>query len=231
MGNLNLVELFRFTGVGIPPGVTVTNAFLQFTAASDGAVPVYITIRGEATNNASTLQLPNKNISNRLTTTKRIFWAPTNWIASTRGPAQRTVNIAPILTEIVGRPDWVISNAVAFIITNSPSGVRRPHSFDGAPSQAAVLYAEWDTGSSPPPQPTPAYVLAPSAAPGNVFTIFWIGDPAYLYSVHRTTNLTLDPLGIPLATHLPGDPSWTNSYTDTNSPIPSAFYSVGAESP
>ncbi len=162
--NSNFGALFRFYEVGIPQGVTITNAWVQFTAASNTPVSAFVTIRGEATNNSPTLPSSgNNNIRNRLVTTNRVFWTPPAWNTSERGTAQRTPNLATIITEIVGRPGWTSNNALSVIFTNSPSGVRVVHAIDGLPSQAALFHAEW----TPPPQ-TQYYFAALTNGIGSI---------------------------------------------------------------
>ena len=147
--NSNFGALFRFYDVGIPQGVVITNAWIQFTAASNTSVSSFVTIRGEATNDSPTLVAANNNIRNRLVTTNRVFWSPPAWNTSERGAAQRSPNLAAIITEIVGRPGWNATNALSLILTNTPSGVRVAYAFDGLPSQGALLHAEWAVDSPP----------------------------------------------------------------------------------
>ena len=49
----------RFTGVNIPPGASIQNAYIQFQADETGSDPTSLTIYGEAVDNATTFTATN----------------------------------------------------------------------------------------------------------------------------------------------------------------------------
>ena len=135
---------FRFAGVGIPPGKTITNAYVQFTSAADGAGTVALRIYGQNADQAAAFATAGSNITSRPRTTNSVVWNPPAWSASSRGSAQRTPDLSAILQEIVSRPGWALSNALAVIVMYEPSsGAREARTYDGDPAQVAVLRAEW----------------------------------------------------------------------------------------
>ena len=69
-------------------------------------------------------------------------WAPPEWATvEEAGPAQRTVDLAPVVQEVVDRPGWAGGNALALIVTGS--GRRVAESYNGDPSGAPLLYVEY----------------------------------------------------------------------------------------
>jgi len=72
-------------------------------------------------------------------------WQPDPWNAG--GQKIQTVNIAPIIQELVDQPGWAAGNAVEIIIGADPdkpafTGVRCAESYDGSPSSAPLLHIE-----------------------------------------------------------------------------------------
>ncbi|MCE9613688.1 MAG: lamin tail domain-containing protein [Lentisphaerae bacterium] len=160
---------FRFTAANIPQGVNVTNAYVQFTSATNNSGNATINIIGEATNSASTLAAAVRNISNRLQTTNVVPWSLPAWNTSERGLAQRTPNVAAVIKELVARPGWTTNSALALIFRfTSTTSTRSVYSFDGSPDQAALLHVEW----APPPMQFYLTVFtngAGTVAGGNLF--------------------------------------------------------------
>jgi hypothetical protein len=300
--------LFRFypTRDGIPMGATVTNAFIQFTAAEASSGTPTVTIRGQAIDQALTLGTGNNNITARPLTTAAIPWTPTDWVLGDRNAAQRTPNIAAAIHEIVNRPGWHPTNALAVVFNfTTPSGFRSVHSFDGSMDYCALLHVEWSesnavsefyfgvstngagavtggnlwvpanaytsatahadlpllfshwsgnvgaantnastlvvlmdqdrdvTANFVLAQPEPPHILAVPAATGSSFTLRWDSQAPYTYSVTRLTNLLWgwDGNSAILTSDMPAHVSGTNEFTDTTSPSPGGFYSIGADLP
>ncbi len=132
----------RFTGLNIPQGATITNASIQFQTDETHSGAASLMIEGEATDNALTFTNANANISSRALTGATIGWAPAPWTTEGEaGTVQQTPNIAPIIQEIVERPDWSSGNALVVII--SGSGRRDAESFNGDSAGAPVLHVEY----------------------------------------------------------------------------------------
>ncbi|UCG63843.1 MAG: metallophosphoesterase, partial [Deltaproteobacteria bacterium] len=136
----------RFNGLDIPPGATISNAYIQFqvdeTAPSD---PTDLTIQAEAIDDAPTFTNTVGNISSRATTTASVYWSPVPWTTvGEAGPDQQTPNIAAVIQEIVDRPGWSSGNSLVIIITGT--GERVAESYNGDSSGAPLLHMEYTTG-------------------------------------------------------------------------------------
>jgi hypothetical protein len=129
----------RFTGVDIPAGATILEAWLQFQADETGAGAISLTLQGEAVDDAATFTTRNANVSSRPRTAAASVWSPPAWPAKyVQGPDQRTSDIAAVIQEIVDRPGWSSGNALAILVTGT--GTRTAESFDRNPSAAPLLH-------------------------------------------------------------------------------------------
>jgi hypothetical protein len=132
----------RFTGVDIPGGVQITNAYVQFQADEKDFTGTELTIFGEAADNAETFVEERENITSRNRTAESVLWEPEPWTkAGEAGPNQRTANIAPVIREIVNRPGWSANNSLVIIITGE--GKRTAEAYDGSESGAPRLFVEY----------------------------------------------------------------------------------------
>lgn len=136
----------RFTGLGAPPGATITAAWVQFTVDETSAGPTALTIAAHDVGDAPNFAGGAIGLLPR--TVESVAWAPPPWITlGTAGPDQRTPGLSALLQAIIDRPDWSAGNAVALILTGS--GTRTAWSFDGFPARAPLLHVEWTTGGTP----------------------------------------------------------------------------------
>ena len=165
----------RFTQVSIPPGATITRAYVQFTADKSSATTAPMSIYGQATDSAATFSGARGDVSNRPRTTAAAAWSPAAWSAGKRGAAQQTSDLTAVVQEIVSRPRWASGNALAVIIAGTSSNKRVAESFDTSANKAPALYVEWTTGavhapttsptSGPASQPSPSPSPTPSSSP------------------------------------------------------------------
>jgi hypothetical protein len=149
-GDLNLgrdgtaaqTAAMRFTGVTLPAGATVTDAWVQFQVDEVSTADASVTIAGEAADSAAAFTTVSKNISSRLRTSATVGWVPAAWpTTAARTADQRTPNLAAVLQEIVGRPGWASGNALALLVTGD--GTRVAESFDGGAAKTPVLHIEY----------------------------------------------------------------------------------------
>jgi hypothetical protein len=134
----------RFTGVTVPSGATITNAYVQFQADEAGAVATNLTIAGQAADNPPGFTTAANNVSARPRTTAAVGWVPAAWASGARGADQRTTNLAPVVQEIVSRPGWASGNALVLVVTGS--GTRTAETFEGGAARAPVLHIEYGAG-------------------------------------------------------------------------------------
>ena len=184
----------RFTGANIPPGAAIQSAYIQFQADETGSDPTTLTIHGEAVDNAATFTSADYNITSRTLTSASAAWSPVPW--NTRGeagPDQQTTDISAVIQEIVDRPGWSSSNALAIII--SGTGKRTAEAFDG--SAAPTLHVEYLPGNLTPTTSGIADVNVNTDAPDTVIDLFAAfddfedPDPALTYTIENNTNPSL----------------------------------------
>jgi len=140
----------RFSAVTIPPGATITNAFVQFQVDETGNTTTALTIRGEATGDAAPFASATGDLSTRSTTASAVAWAPAAWnTVGEAGTDQRTPDLAAVIQEIVDGPGWASGNAMAIIITGT--GKRTAEAWEGDASGAPLLHVEFTLESNVPP--------------------------------------------------------------------------------
>jgi len=130
----------RFTGISVPAGATIVNAYVQFRSKDITTGPVSLTIQGQASDNPGTFTTAIGNISSRPRTGAAVGWVPPAWpTVGVAGPDQRTPDLSSVIQEIVSRPGWSSGNALVLIVTGT--GTRTAKSFDnGSPP---VLHLEY----------------------------------------------------------------------------------------
>mgnify|MGYP006277177379 CR=1 FL=1 len=116
----------RFTDLNIPQGATIDSAYIELhshegKAATDVAD---IDIYAEATDSASTFDSTNFNAT-YLLTDRPATQAVVNWLVDDEWiiwKPYRTVDIAPVIQEIVDRQGWKAGNAIALIFSGKNQG-------------------------------------------------------------------------------------------------------------
>ena len=79
-------------------------------SAEDDAAPIC----PEGVNGCQDMRAPQGSILNRPRTNARVEWSPTPWTVVHQ--VQRSVDVAPILQELVSRPGWLEGNSVMMIL-------------------------------------------------------------------------------------------------------------------
>ncbi|MEL7001217.1 MAG: T9SS type A sorting domain-containing protein [Bacteroidota bacterium] len=132
----------RFTGLSIPSGVTIENAYIQFTTDETSSGSSNLTIRGHDVNDSWSFGSSNYDISNRSLTSASVSWSPSSWTSvGQAGSGQRTPDIKSIIQEIVNRSGWNSGNDISIIINGS--GKRTAESYNGSRSRAPLLVVEY----------------------------------------------------------------------------------------
>ena len=141
-GGLTQMVGMRFDDISVPNGATIASAWIQFKTHATSAGGSNIVIRGEDVDDAAAFSATSANISSRAVTTASVSWSPGPWnTLGEEGPGQQTLDIAPLIQEIVDRPGWVTGNALVLIL--SGSGERIAASFDGDAAGAPLLHIEF----------------------------------------------------------------------------------------
>lgn len=138
----NQIVGMRFSGVSVPKGATITNAYIQFKVDETSSGVTKVSIQGEARPNALAFSNTKRNVSTRLRTVNAVSWSPLSWM--TRGAVgigQRTPNLAPIVQEIISQTGWTAGNSMVIIITGS--GKRVAKAYEADPAGAPLLHIEY----------------------------------------------------------------------------------------
>jgi uncharacterized protein YjiK len=132
----------RFTGVTVPPGVVIRDAWIQFKSDEVHSEATTVTIEGQASANPPGFTNTLWNISSRPTVAAQVTWTPPAWTATGQtGPAQRATGLAPIIQQIIDQPGWASGNALVLLFKGT--GRRAAESFEGQAAGAALLHIEY----------------------------------------------------------------------------------------
>jgi hypothetical protein len=143
----------RYNNISIPKGVIINKAFIQFNTDNTGSNPVELTIYGENSGNAQSYSVSLGDLSSRPLTSANEIWSVPEWVnIGDRGNAQKTINIASIIQEIVNRSDWEPGNSINIIMKHSgvslnatsSSGGREAENYSpSAPEHGAELTIQY----------------------------------------------------------------------------------------
>ncbi len=135
----------RFDGIALPPGATITGAFVQFTADDTSAATTTVEIRAQVDAAAPTFTTAASDLTARTPlSASPVAWNVPAWINGTSGAAQRTPDLAPLLQELVDLPGWRSDSPVVLIVDQG-TGQRVAESFDGDPTDAPRLVVNFTT--------------------------------------------------------------------------------------
>jgi hypothetical protein len=127
----------RFQGVSVPSGATITDAHLVFHADEAHSGETNLVFHGEAVDDAVAFSSESGDISNRSVTSASVAWndVPAWTVVH---DAYQSIDLAPIVQEIVSRPGWSAGNALVIIVTGT--GRRVAESYDGDQVHAPTLH-------------------------------------------------------------------------------------------
>jgi hypothetical protein len=127
----------RFQGVAIPQGAKISEAYLVFAADEVHSGDTTLVFHGQADDNAPAFDSNDRNVSDRPTTSASATWE--NVPAWTQlHQSYQSVDLSPIIQEIVNRPGWSAGNSLVIIVTGS--GRRVAEAYDGEPALAPRLH-------------------------------------------------------------------------------------------
>jgi hypothetical protein len=133
----------RFRNVLIPPGSTITNAYIAFTVDETSSLTTSLTFRTQKHDNAPIFSSASHDVSNRQKSDAAVVWnnIPSWGIVGETGVKQQTPDLSAIVQEVVARSNWAAGNAMVFIIEGS--GKRVAESYDGDSGKAPLLHVEY----------------------------------------------------------------------------------------
>ena len=152
----------RFTGIDIPQGAIITNAYIQFRADEAQTGSASLLIQGEDADDANPFTAAKFDVAARARTDASAAWAAAPWAtAGEAGLAQRTPDLTAIVQEIVNRSGWAALNDMAFVVTGT--GTRTATSYEKLATGAPLLHIEYLPAG---PAGTPvAFNVPPDADP------------------------------------------------------------------
>jgi hypothetical protein len=200
----------RFLNLTIPPGAIVTNAYIEFTADESSSQATSLVLRAQAADDSPTFTTTAGNISSRPLTTAAVPW--NNVAAWTRYQLYQTPNLAPIVQEVINRPNWASGNNFVVVVAGQPQSKRVAFAWNGEPDYAPLLFVEYHI-----PTPTPTATNTPTNTPTHTPTNTPTATPT------NTATHTPTPTPTNTATHTPTfTPTNTPTHTPTFTPPPTA---------
>ena len=128
----------RFQGLGIPPGVTIIDARLVFTAANTDPASVTINFAAHSVDTANAfVSGAGTDVISRTPVTSPVAWANPAWVA---GATITSPDLSSIIDAVVnGVPTWASGNDLAILVSSAGTGSRHAISYDGSPADAPQL--------------------------------------------------------------------------------------------
>ncbi len=154
---------FRFINVQIPPGSTVTEAFLRFTTNGPYSNALILRIFGEASASPVPFSESNMPAIRSRTSTYRDWTIPSTdtWGL---GSERFTPDMSPIIQEIIDQANWQAGNSIALLVTDNGNeggkhrrviSFERPEdSYTGHLAELVITYSPGGASPSPTPSPT-----------------------------------------------------------------------------
>ncbi len=137
----------RFEDVGIPQGATITDAYIEFAAASAASDATSLVISAENVDDSATsFTATAGNLSARAvnSTTATVAWnSVESW---TQNEHYLTPDLKTVVQEVVNRTGWCGNNSMSFFIQGG-SGLREAVSYEGDTADAPVLHINYDEDS------------------------------------------------------------------------------------
>jgi hypothetical protein len=174
-----IIGAFRFNTITIPPGATITHAYLRVQAYLTGTGSSSLTIKGEAYD-STTSYADFPYIGQRVVTSAQVAWSVTSaWVED---GVYTSPDIKTVVQEIVNRAGWACNNALAIQLRNAAAsgGYQMIYSLEGAnyyvksPAQLIVEYTS-STTCSGPVLVSENYIPGATNTPSSVPT--YLNDP------------------------------------------------------
>jgi len=128
-GSDDAIAGLRFTGLFVPQGIKIENAYIQFTAKEVDTGYCKLYIRGHDVDNSPSAEDALYDYDSA--TAAEVIWEPDGWrTIGAAGPDQRTPDLSSIIQEIVSRPGYTINSAITIIITGEGAGQRTAVSYE-----------------------------------------------------------------------------------------------------
>jgi hypothetical protein len=129
----------RFTNVTIPPGATITSAYLEVRSDSMQWIPVNMNLAAEAVSDSPAFSTGNRPSQRTLTGAQVSHSSNVQWLAGTWYSLN---DISSVIQEVVDQGGWTSGNSLSIIVrgTGGPNGRKFVTSYtSGAPANAPRL--------------------------------------------------------------------------------------------
>lgn len=138
---------YRFDHVKVPPGATITDAYLEVLprGRSDDTEQAFLQIRGDDSDDSEDLKTASRNFSSRDSTTAQVNWSPDRWGGLT--VRQRSPDLSAIVQEIVERDGWCAGGAMTMLVEGDGQTERYTWGFRAGAYRAASLHISYDPAS------------------------------------------------------------------------------------
>lgn len=138
---------FRFTGINVPQGSEITDAYIQFNSVGSSSGAVDLDIHFQSVDNAPVGNTNDNFWGNRRSYGTR-FAPANNWSNNQRGASQRA-SVKREVQNLVTRSNWNTFNAMAFYIGGgNGNGSRTVSTFDHPSFIDPTLHIEYVTDAS-----------------------------------------------------------------------------------
>jgi hypothetical protein len=143
-GGLQVIGM-RFAPVGVPKGASILQAYIEFTVDElEANQAANLIIDGELKANPAPLGSTRNDISSRARTKAQVSWHPEHF--TTVGAKHKTVDLGPVIEEIVNQADWANGGPLVLMIRDDPSNPSKGSRTVGTKGQgnsSPLLHIEW----------------------------------------------------------------------------------------
>jgi hypothetical protein len=192
--SLTLLSSFfsRFVNVPVDQGAQVLDAFIEWASDTDQIAAFSVNITGEKTIDSPAFTCTSNSLSSRPKTGSFVVWngSPEAWY---EGGLYKSINIAPIIQEIVNQPGWVANNSITIFVQGISGAKREAESYAGdrcsaatltltlvgtTPGEDCILLNAPIAPVEPPPQTPPSPPPSSSSGTPQVGTPFLLTQPS-----------------------------------------------------
>jgi len=147
-GNLTAQKVgLRFNNIDIPRGASISNAYIQFTAAQNSIKQSSLTIKIQDNPRPAIFANGIDNISSRLTHNNQLAWTVPTWVLGNTGIDQQSPDLSNLIESITTKNNWRSGSSLAFIIEGT--GTRTAIAADAVGNSGPKLYITYTL--NPPP--------------------------------------------------------------------------------
>lgn len=137
----------RFTGLAVPQGSIIEQASIEFEADSNRDDAIALAFEIENTDSAPETVLDDDWIGNQPKVAQKVSWSIPSSEDWSNGDKVSTPDLSTLVQSVVNRPNWLINNDMAFMISadSGSNGRRKFESYDGDQPAAAKLSVVYRT--------------------------------------------------------------------------------------